>query len=150
MKSQSSPISSIIAGAISGILFLAIIGRLFTVSIELIARNDLNISLSGVFEVIIIGLVVGAVGGFLFYILNNSKRRSKTANGLMTGFVMFLSTTLFMVLTGRASFGIASVYLMLAAVAIVFAFYGLFLPKLLSWFIKYRESLERKKVPQGR
>jgi len=150
MKSHNSPLLSVIAGAISGILFLGILGRLFTMIFEFTARNNSNISISGIFEVIIIGLIVGAIGGFLYYIFSNSKQRSKTVNGLMTGFIMFLSTTIFMFLTGRASLGIAPVYLMLAAAVIVFALYGLFLPKFLSWFIKYRESLERKKVPQGR
>ena len=49
MESHSNPLQSILAGALSGILFLGIIGRLFTASIELIARNNLNISISGVF-----------------------------------------------------------------------------------------------------
>jgi len=139
MKPHNNIFLTVVAGAISGILVLGIFGRIVTTCIEFTMRNKIHYSLPGLFEIVLVGLIVGAIGGFVYFIIKYLYQIRNLTIGLFVGLIMFLCSTIYMVLTDRVAFGIGPTYLLLAMAIIVFILYGIFIPTVISWLVKFRE-----------
>ncbi|MBD3224814.1 MAG: hypothetical protein GF313_08800 [Caldithrix sp.] len=125
MPQQNTLSSSIRARALAGLLILGLGGRIATALIAVWSDSLANISIRGFLQVMIVGAIVGAVGGWLLHALRNTLQRRTIAGGIFMGLVLFLATTLLALLSGRlmvsASF-IAVLTLFFAAG--VFIIYG--------------------------
>lgn len=138
MKHYHEVLLALLAGAVSGTLILGIVGRAATAGVSLVTGNSLNLSLRGVLEVMIVGAVVGAIGGLLLLTLRSVCRGNKLALGIIVGLLLFVCSTLLVLVSGMLAFDKSFVqFFTLGVVAAVFVIYGVWAAALLTQFNRY-------------
>lgn len=133
MKKQSEMVLSIVAGAISGALLLGLVGRFVSAGVALITGSLLNLSWKGLWGVMVVGLVVGAVGGALYFLFLAFLKGSKLIMGVVSGFIMYAGFTAFAIISGKMILEVPlrSQLFLLVLVLVIFLLYGLVLSRLL-------------------
>jgi hypothetical protein len=125
---------ALVAGAVSGIVVLGIMGR---VAMVVVARGlgvPANFSFRGLVEVSVLGGLVGAVGGLLLLLARRMLPGRRSIQSLLVAGALFLGTLAVAVIGGRTTFGTDTMQpLTLAVVAIVFLGYGGAARVLLGW-----------------
>jgi len=138
MNTNREMLLSLLAGMVSGAFVLGIVGRAVTSGIAFLIGNSLNMSIKGVFEVIIIGMFVGGVGGVLLFVLKNKMHKYKLASSIIVGLIMYVSSIIFGIITGAIIFNNSLIQLYIFVVAlIIFVIYGILTSLILSKFSHY-------------
>ena len=138
MKYYREILLALLAGAVSGALVLGIVGRAATAGVALVIGDSLNLSLKGVLEVVIIGMFVGAVGGILLLMLKNVFRGDGLTLGVIVGLIMFVCSTIFVIISGRVTFDMSFIQFFVFGVSIfIFVIYGILSSALLTRFNRY-------------
>ena len=138
MKYYREILLALLAGAVSGALVLGTVGRAATAGVALVIGNSLNLSLKGVLEVVIVGMFVGAVGGVLLLMLKNVFRGNRLALGIIVGLIMFVCSTIFVIISGRVAFDMSFIqFSMFGILAFIFVIYGILSSALLTRFNRY-------------
>lgn len=134
MKKQSEMVLSIVAGAISGALLLGLVGRFVSAGVALITGSPLNLSWKGLWGVMVIGLVVGAVGGALYFLFLAFLKGSKLIMGVVSGLIMYAGFTAFAIISGKMILEVSlkNQLFLLVLVLVIFLLYGLVLSRLLA------------------
>lgn len=126
---------AVVAGAVSGIMILGLVGRLATALIALAVGVEMNLSGRGIFEVMTLGMVVGVVGGVVLFAMRRVARSPRVAHGVTLGIVLFVGSLVFESLGGGVTATTWSTYpLTIVVVGVVFIAYGVEMEKLLAWF----------------
>lgn len=124
MKPYRELIFALLAGAVSGTL--------------LVTGYSLNLSVRGVLEVMIAGAFVGTIGGFLLLTFRTVWPGNKLALGTIVGLLLYVCSTLLMLVGGMFAFDRSSIQLVtLGVVAAVFVVYGVWAAALLIRFNRY-------------
>jgi len=138
MKYYREILLALLAGAVSGALVLGIVGRAATAGVAFVIGDSLNLSLKGVLEVVIIGMFVGAVGGVLLLMLKNVFRGDGLTLGVIVGLIMFVCSTIFVIISGRVTFDMSFIQFFVFGVSIfIFVIYGILSSALLTRFNRY-------------
>ena len=138
MKYYREILLALLAGAVSGALVLGIVGRAATAGVAFVIGDSLNLSLKGVLEVVIIGMFVGAVGGILLLMLKNVFRGDGLTLGVIVGLIMFVCSTIFVIISGRVTFDMSFIQFFVFGVSIfIFVIYGILSSALLTRFNRY-------------
>ena len=135
MKYYREILLALLAGAVSGALVLGIVGRAATAGVALVIGNSLNLSLKGILEVVIVGMFVGAVGGVLLLMLKNVFRGNGLALGIIVGLIMFVCSTIFVIISGRVTFDMSFIqFFVFGVLTFIFVIYGILSSALFTWF----------------
>ena len=135
MKYYREILLALLAGAVSGALVLGIVGRAATAGVALVIGNSLNLSLKGILEVVIVGMFVGAVGGVLLLMLKNVFRGNGLALGIIVGLIMFVCSTIFVIISGRVTFDMSFIqFFVFGVLTFIFVIYGILLSALFTRF----------------
>jgi len=141
MKKYQKFFGSMLIAAISGLIILGILGRAVTVLIALFTNRSSNLSLSGMFEVMLLSAVIGSIGGILIYMFQKVFRANCWSCGIMNGLLLFLISSLYLFLSGNLSFHSSILqFFTFSAVALIFIIYGLIACKLIRRFITNRSN----------
>ena len=120
----------LIVGAALGALILGVVGRTAMAGVALVTGSELNLSLKGLLEVVIVGTILGAVGGLLFVPVRRLARTSHLARSVILGSVLFACSLAVALSTDGMALG-PELPITLVVVAAVFLGYGLTLDGLL-------------------
>jgi hypothetical protein len=80
----------LIAGIVSGVLFLGIGGRLAMRVLAVLAKKRLEFSVEGTMGILFISVVLGMIGGMLFSVLGRYLPGTKAANGGGFGLLVYI------------------------------------------------------------
>jgi len=137
MKNERGIFSALLSGVISGVLVLGIIGRLAIASVAIGRGSSMNLSLRGVLEVIILGVIMGAIGGILLFIIKKMLWVNGLVSGIMIGLILFVFSVVFALLSGRIVLGMSLDQWVTMLIALtMFAIYGIFAAGLLNKFTR--------------
>ena len=126
MKKSSVIIISMLSGAITGAFVLGLIGKFVMALISIFVGSNMNLSLSGILESLIIGTGVGAFGGLINVRISNSETLSMTGQGLVLGTILYaLSVLMTIVLTKMKIDLTGQQFFTLVAVFGIYIVYGL-------------------------
>jgi hypothetical protein len=124
---------ALIAGAAVGALVLGIAGRAAMTGIALLAGSSLNTSMRGLFEVMLFGAVLGAVGGAMLVPVRKVLQASRLARGTVVGVLLFAGSCVVSFFRGQIGFGFRAILpVTLAMAAAMFIVYGVSLDALLT------------------
>jgi len=130
---QASPLSALGAGAITGALVLGLVGRAATAALALVTGNPMNLSLTGLLEVVLAGALLGLLGGLLLLAFRRG-RQTGLVRGVLVGLTLFLASVLASWLAGRVDLGVTTSLLTVSVVAVVYVGWGLSADTLLTRF----------------
>jgi len=117
--------AALLAGALAGALVLGLVGRAATAGLAYAIGQDTNLSLRGLIEVLMVGLLVGGVGGLLLLPVRRLFPASRTTRNLALGILLFAGSSLAVFLRGRPGFAVGGLTLVTAAVvAAVYVLYA--------------------------
>jgi hypothetical protein len=125
---------ALLAGGVTGVLVLGIAGGAAMAAVAFITGNPLNLSLMGLLEVAVVGMLVGAVGGILLVVVRRIRRAAGLTRGALVGATLFVCTLLVSWVSGRIDFGVPTSLLTFFVGAIVFVVYGVGADALLTRF----------------
>jgi len=135
MKAFQKLLPAALAGAIGGMFILGLGGRAVMAVIAIGINADVNLSFRGIFEVLLVGFLVGAPGGLLLIPARNIFPTSRLSRGIAIGTLLFLVSLLISWVTGGLKFETYSVLpVTLTAVAFIFLLYGVVIDMLLTRF----------------
>jgi hypothetical protein len=143
MKFYHEMQSALLAGAVSGALILGIAGRAGMAGVALVTGNSLNLSVRGLLEVIIVGILLGVIGGVLILALRRVCRENSFTLGLLVGMILFISSSFLGLANGRITFHSSFIsFFTLGVVAIIFCIYGVCAATLFSRFNHYMRKYQ--------
>ena len=125
---------AILLGAAVGALVLGLGGRAATAGLALITSREVNLSLHGLLEVLLLGAVIGGVGGLLLLLVRRLPRLGRAGRGMLLGAGLFLASGLVSWFSCGMKLGMGVQPYTLAAVALVFLIYGFALDGLFTRF----------------
>jgi len=126
MGNHRTSVSAVLAGAIAGVVVLGVIGRVVMAGVALVTGSPLNISMRGLLEVLFVGVLVGAIGGFLLLPVRSVVRGGQMARGAVLGALLFLGSFLFSLLWRMCLSSSQTVLpLTLVVVGVLFVIYGI-------------------------
>jgi hypothetical protein len=142
---------AVLAGAVAGAVVLGAIGRIAVAGVALIIEGPVNISARGVLEVVVVGVLVGAIGGILLLPVRSLVRGGRVIRGLVLGAVLFIASFLLSLLRGwtSLSFSRNPLPLTLVTVAAVYVIFAITADALLSWFERSPGAVRRDSRPQS-
>lgn len=133
MKNYNEMFLAILAGAVSGAFVLGFVGRIVTAGVGLITSNPLNLSLAGLLEVVVVGLIVGTIGGVFFFIIKNVFcEGNKLTMGIIVGLIMNVCFAIFMIIKGGITMEKSLIFLFALSI-VIFLIYGILLSKFFTW-----------------
>ncbi|MCD6155665.1 MAG: hypothetical protein J7J32_01280, partial [Candidatus Atribacteria bacterium] len=93
----------------------------------------LNLSWKGLWGVMVIGLVVGAVGGALYFLFLAFLKGNKLIMGAVSGLIVYAGFAAFAVISGKVVLEVPlkSQLFLLVLALVIFLLYGLLLSRLL-------------------
>lgn len=83
-------VAAIVAGVVVGAVILGLVGRLAMAGMALAMGRDSNLSLRSVFEVVVLAMVVGAVGGVIRQVLGFWLHKPGVVRGVSVGVSLFV------------------------------------------------------------
>lgn len=116
---------ALLAGAVSGVIVLGVVGRAVMAVLALVKGSPTNLSLRGALEVVAIGGLVGAVGGFLLLLAKRILPASRLVQTTLVALALLVGSLTVALAGGRISpdaHTALPITLLLAAV--VFGVYG--------------------------
>lgn len=126
---------AVVAGAVSGVMILGLVGRLAMALIALAVGVEMNLSGRGMVEVMTLGLLIGVAGGVALFAMRRMSHAPRFAHGVTLGILLFLGSVVFESLGGGVTATTWSTYpLTIVVVGVVFIAYGVEMEKLLVWF----------------
>jgi hypothetical protein len=116
---------ALLVGAVSGVIVLGIIGRAAMAVVAFAMGVPTNLSLRGVFEVVVFGGLVGAVGGLLLLLARKILPAHQMTQSALVALVLLGGSITLALYRGRISLDIhTALPLTLSVAAIVFVVYG--------------------------
>ncbi len=134
MKSIFGIDQALAAGVIAGVAVLGIFGRIAFSVLAAVARQPLNFGVVGVFEVLIISALVGAIGGGLFLLLSEKTRFTGIVSGMFAGLSLFVLSVVVSSAIGFLHWGTPVVLLTVFIAGLIFVIYGIGTNLLAKWF----------------
>jgi len=125
---------ALLAGAIVGVIVLGIFGRLTFSVLAVVAGQPLNFSVMGVFEVLIISAIIGALGGGLFLLLINRHWFTRVVSGLISGLILFIFSVAVFTVIGVLYWGTPIVLFTVFLSGLLFVIYGMGIDLVTNWF----------------
>lgn len=135
MKNNRVVIISMLSGAITGVVILGLVGRFAMVTVSLLVGSNTNLSLSGIYEAVMIGSVIGVLGGLLYIPIGKIKSFSKFVQGITIGLILFTLSLTLSTLFSRIKIDISAAQLLtLITILGVYIVYGVGVITLMNWF----------------
>jgi hypothetical protein len=143
MLSRESIVTSLIAGAAVGTVVLGLFGRLAMAGVALADGSPLNLSFSGLAQVVVYGAVLGGVGGLVALPTRSHFPANRHLRSVIVAAVLFVGSFLFPLVRGRISLGPRETQLfVLVVAAAVFLIYASTLDSLMNRIERGRKGEE--------
>jgi hypothetical protein len=124
-----------LSGAVAGVVILGLVGKIAMVIVSLLMGSNTNLSLSGIYEAIIIGTVFGIIGGLIQIPVGRIKEFSMFVQGIVIGLILFALSILLSTLFTRMKFDFSVAQLLtFAAIFGIYVFYGVSVITIVNWF----------------
>ena len=126
---------AVFVGIFGGVFILGVGGRIATALIAIAAGTNLNLSLRGLLEVLFVGSLIGAVGGFLLVPVRIILPTHRLTRGIIIGVLLASGCLVIAWSRGDLNLDFHSVLpFTLAAVVIIFVLYGVAIDVLFTRF----------------
>ncbi len=135
MKSKRVVIMSMLSGAIAGVVILGLVGRFAMVIVALLVGSNASLSLSGIYEAVIVGTVIGVLGGLLHIPIGKIKGFSKLVQGITIGLILFTLSIMLSTLFSKIKIDISGAQLLtFTTIFGVYIVYGVSVITIMNWF----------------
>jgi hypothetical protein len=126
---------SMLSGAIAGVIILGLVGRFAIAIVSSLIGSNMNLSLSGIFEALMIGTVTG---GLLHLLIGRIEYFSRNVQGIVIGSILFALSLVISILFTKMNIDFTGPqFFSLITIFGVYVAYGVSVVTLVNW-IKLR------------
>ena len=88
MKNNHMILLSMLSGAIAGVIILGLVGKFAMAIVSSLLGSNMNLSLPGILEALMIGTVFGVIGGLLHPRIAKIEHFNRVVQGIVLGTIL--------------------------------------------------------------